>query len=86
MAPLKVFALLFAFAGSVCALVAARYCLQANWGYPPNLAQSVSDLPELHILNVQVSLGKAGKLNTKAAKWTATAAVLGSIGSVVGLF
>jgi hypothetical protein len=86
MTGLKITALFFAVAGLACAIKAAIYWLQASRVYPSDLAQSVSDAPDLHILNVQVSIGKAGAFNAKAAKWTGAAAVLGSISSVIGLF
>jgi Large-conductance mechanosensitive channel, MscL len=44
--------------------------------YPSELQASIGDAPELHILNVQVSIGKAGTLNAKAAIWTGAAAIL----------
>jgi hypothetical protein len=85
MSAIKVVAFLFAVAGLVCAIVAARYWLLASREYPPALAQSIGDAPELHILNVQVSFGKAGALNAKAALWTGAAAVLSAAGSIIGL-
>jgi hypothetical protein len=54
--------------------------------YPSELPQSISDAPELHILNVQVSIGKAGALNAKAAVWTGAATVLSALNSIIGLF
>jgi hypothetical protein len=80
MTALKVTALCFAIAGLACAIKAV-YWLQASREYPLELAQSIGDPPELHIQNVQVSMGKAGALNAKAAIWTGVAAVLGSISS-----
>jgi hypothetical protein len=82
MTALKVTALCFAIAGS-CAIKAV-YWLQAIREYPLELAQSIGDAPELHIQNVQVSMGKAGALNAKAMD--GRAAVLGSISSIIELF
>lgn len=86
MAPTKITAFLFAVAGLVSAIVAARYWLLGSREYPSELQASIGDAPELHILNVQVSIGKAGALNAIAAKWTGAAAVLSALGSIVGLF
>jgi hypothetical protein len=86
MAPTKIVAFLFALAGLVSAIVAARYWFLGSREYPSELPQSMSDAPELHILNVQVSIGKAGTLNAKAAKWTGAAAILSALGSIIGLF
>lgn len=86
MAALKIVAFGFAIAGLACAVVAARYWLHASREYPSELPQSIGDAPELHILNVQVSIGKAGALNAKAAIWTGAAAVLSAASSIIGLF
>ena len=48
--------------------------------------QSIDDVPQMHILSTKVAIGDAGALNAKAAIWTGAAAVLGAIGSVLGLF
>jgi hypothetical protein len=85
-APIRIAAFFFSAAGLVCAIVAARYWLLGSREYPSELPQSVGDAPELHILNVQVSIGKAGALNAKAAKWTGAAAILSALGSIMGLF
>ncbi|MGB7034678.1 MAG: hypothetical protein WBD71_04060 [Xanthobacteraceae bacterium] len=85
MAPTKIIAFLFAVAGLVSAIVAARYWLLGSREYPSDLQASIGDTPELHILNMQVSIGKAGALNVIAAKWTGAAAVLSALGSIVGL-
>jgi hypothetical protein len=86
MAPVKITALLFALAGLASAIVAARYWLLGSREYPPELPQSISDAPELHVLNVQVSIGKAGALNAKAAVWTGAAALLSATSAIIGLF
>ncbi len=86
MALTRIAAFLFALAGLVSAIVAARYWLLGSREYPSELPQSMSDAPELHILNVEVSIGKAGTLNAKAAKWTGAAAILSALGSIIGLF
>jgi hypothetical protein len=86
MAPIKITAFLFALAGLASAIVAARYWLLGSREYPSELVQSADDNPALHILNVQVSIGKAGALNAKAAKWTGAAAILSALGSIIGLF
>jgi hypothetical protein len=86
MAPTKITALLFAVAGLVSAIVAARYWLLGSREYPSELQASIGDAPELHVLNVQVSISKTGALNAIAAKWTGAAAILSALGSIVGLF
>lgn len=86
MVPVKIAAFLFAVAGLVSAIVAARYWLVGSHEYPSELPQSIDDAPALHILNVQVSIGKAGALNARAAKWTGAAAILSALGSILGLF
>jgi hypothetical protein len=86
MVPIRIAAFVFAAAGLVCAIVAARYWLHASHEYPSELPQSIGDAPELHILNVQVTIGKAGALNAKAAVWTGAAAVLSAVSSIIGLF
>jgi hypothetical protein len=86
MAPVKIVAFVFALAGLTSAIVSARYWLQASREYPSELPQSIGDAPELHILNVQVSVGKAGALNAKAARWTGAAAVLSATSAIIGLF
>jgi hypothetical protein len=86
MALTKIIAFLFALAGLANAIVAARYWLHASCEYPSELPQSIGDAPELHILNVQVSMGKAGALNAKAAAWTGAAAILSAASSMIALF
>jgi hypothetical protein len=86
MTPLKIVAFLFAIAGLASAIVAARFWLQASREYPSELPQSISDAPEVHIINVQVSIGKAGALNAKAAVWTGAAAILSALSSMIALF
>jgi hypothetical protein len=82
----KIAAIVFAGAGLSCAIVSAVYWFRASREYPGDLTQSIADAPQLHLMNLQVSFGAAGKLNAKAALWTGAAAVLGAIGSVLGLF
>ena len=82
----KIIALLFAVAGLVCAIAAARYWLLGSRVYPSQLDQSISDAPERYILNTQVSIGNAGTLNATAAKLTGAAAILSALGSIIGLF
>lgn len=84
--PCKIAAIIFAASGLVSAIVAAVYWLRAGREYPPELSQSIGDAPALHILNVQVSVGRAGALNAKAAVWTGAAAVLSAVSSILGLF
>ena len=86
MGPTKITAFLFALAGLVSAIVAARYWLLGSREYPSELPQSIGDAPALHLLNVQVSIGKTGVLNATAAKWRGAAAILSVLGSVIGLF
>lgn len=85
MAYSRIAAFVCAVAGLACAIVAARYWLQASREYPSELPQSMRDAPDLHILNVQVSIGKAGALNAKAAKWTGTAAVFSATSAIIAL-
>jgi len=82
---IKIMAFFFAVAGLACAIVAARYWLLGSREYPSELVQSIGDAPGLHILNVQVSIGRAGALNAKAAIWTGAAAVLSALSSIIAL-
>jgi hypothetical protein len=86
MTPWKLSAAGFAVAGLACAIVAAVYWFRGSREYPPPLAASISDATTLHLMNVQVSFGKAGKLNATAAIWTGVAAVLSASASLLGLF
>jgi hypothetical protein len=86
MAPIRVVAFIFAIGGLACAIMAAKYWLCASREYPSELVQSIDDAPALHILNVQVSIGRAGALNATAAKLTGAAAVLSAVSSIIGLF
>ena len=86
MTPFKIAAVVFAVAGLVCAVVAATYWFRASREYPAQSDVSISDAPELHLLNTKVSIGKAGKLNAKAAIWTGIAAPLSAAASILGLF
>lgn len=50
MTPTKIAAFIFAVAGLVSAIVAARYWLLGSREYPSQLQSSIGDAPELHIL------------------------------------
>jgi hypothetical protein len=78
-----------------CALVAARYWYLSSRPAPAFGEQpvaSISDAPELHILNaqvdvysVQVALAEASQLNKKAAVWSAIAALFGATAAILGI-
>jgi hypothetical protein len=63
---------------------AARLWLQASNVQPHAPSASISDVPELHILTTQTAMWESSKLNARAAKWTAAAAVLGAVASILG--
>lgn len=77
------------------ALIAAGYWYRSSrptpaLNEPP--AASISDVPELHILNaqadvyeVQAALAEASRLNKKAAIWSAIAALLGAAAAILGI-
>ncbi|MBB5053475.1 hypothetical protein HNQ36_003475 [Afipia massiliensis] len=52
---------------------------------PHTAAASISDVPELYILNTQVAFNESSRLNCRAAVWTGLAAVLSAIASVLGV-
>ena len=81
-------------ATAACALVAAGYWYLSSRPAPaisdPPDASS-SDVPELHILNVQVdvygvqaALVEASRFNKKAAIWSAIAALFGAAAAILG--
>jgi hypothetical protein len=87
--------LCFSAATTAAALVAARYWYVSSRPTPdatlPPIA-SVSDNPQARILGTQVDIGKihsslyeAARLNKKAAAWSAVAAFLGALTSVIPL-
>jgi hypothetical protein len=82
-------------ATAICALVAARYWYLSSRpapaiSDPPDA--SISDAPEIHILNAQVdvyavqaALTEASRLNKKAAIWSALAALFGAAAAILGI-
>lgn len=86
----------FSGATAIAALIAALYWYLSSRPAPkpivPPIA-SVSDNPEIHILEAQVgiydihaALLKASQLNAKAAAWSGIAALFGAITSLLGFF
>lgn len=82
-------------ATAVCALVAAAYWYLSSrptpvLNDPPDA--SISDVPELHIMNaqadvygVQAALAEASRLNKRAAVWSAIAALFGAAAAILGI-
>jgi hypothetical protein len=82
-------------ATAVCALIAARYWYLSSRPTPalndlPDA--SISDAPELHIMNaqadvyeVQAALAEASRLNKSAAVWSAIAALFGAAAAILGI-
>jgi hypothetical protein len=77
------------------ALIAAGYWYRSSRPTPalnePPTA-SISDVPELHIMNaqadvyeVQAALAEASRLNKKAAVWSAIAALFGAAAAILGI-
>jgi hypothetical protein len=78
--------IVLAFATLVASLTAAWYWLKSSRveiGTAPSMP-SISDIPEVHILEAQVAIIQSSAINAKAARWTAAAAVLGAVTSVWG--
>jgi hypothetical protein len=77
------------------ALVAAGYWYLSSRPQPSSSdssTASVSDAPELHILGAQVdiysiqaALAESSRLNKCAAVWSALAALLGAVTSILGI-
>mgnify|MGYP001259599976 CR=1 FL=1 len=79
-------ALAFAIAGLISAIVAARYWLRASRMKSPEPTQTfASDVPVFMLMATQHVMIASAKLNAKAAIWTGIAAVLSTLGSVIGL-
>lgn len=82
-------------ATAICALVAALYWYLSSRPAPtfseiPNA--SISDVPELYTMSVQVdiyatrdALLEAAALNKKAAIWSASAAIFGALAAIAGI-
>jgi hypothetical protein len=82
-------------ATAACALIAAGYWYLSSrptpaLNDPPD--SSISDVPELHIMNahvdvygVQAALAEASRLNKKAAVWSAIAALFGAAAAILGI-
>ena len=95
MNPVRIAYILCSTATAACALIAARYWYASSRptpesGDPPKA--SVSDVPELHIMNAQVglyrvqaALAEASRLNKKAAAWSAVAALFGTAAAMMGI-
>jgi hypothetical protein len=85
MTVLRVFAVAFAVLGLAAAIIAARFWWRASRVAIPNSRASISDVPELHIMNTQVAFNESSRLNSIAAIWTGIAAVLSAAAAVVGV-
>ena len=87
--------IVFSLTTGLCALVAARYWYLSSRPAPTltdTPDASIGEAPELHILGTQVDLysiqsvlAEASSLNKKAAAWSAIAALLGAITSLLGI-
>jgi hypothetical protein len=95
MTPLRVAYIICSAATATCALIAARYWYLSSRPTPgisdPPVA-SISDYPELHILNAQsdvygvhAALVEASRLNKRAAIWSAFAAFFGAVPAILGI-
>jgi hypothetical protein len=80
----KSIAIALTLAGFAVAIAAAYHWWKASRVYLPEPVASISDVPELHILNGQVSAALTNNMNARAAFLTGLAAILGTLGSVVG--
>jgi hypothetical protein len=82
-------------ATAICALAAAYFWYLSSRPTPDISATplaSISDVPELHILNAQIdiyavtdALAEASRLNKKAAICSAAAAVFGAAAALLGI-
>jgi len=82
-------------ATAACALIAAGYWYRSSRPTPALTeppAASISDVPQLHIMNaqadvyeVQAALAEASRLNKKAAVWSAVAALFGAAAAILGI-
>ena len=81
----KTAAIILALLGLAAALNAARLWWQASRTPIPALTQSISDAPELHLLNTQVIYNTSSQINARAAVWTGLAAILSALASVLGV-
>jgi len=82
---LKILAIILACIGLAAAIIAAVYWWRASRIAIPPTVVSISDVPELHILGMQVTYNESSRLNSRAAAWTGIAAVLSAIASVLGV-
>ncbi len=82
-------------ATAACALIAAAYWYLSSRPTPPVSdppVASISDVPELHIMNaqsdvyeLQAVLTEVSRLNKKAAVWSAIAALFGAAAAILGI-
>lgn len=81
----KIAAIILAVFGLAAALNAARLWWQASRTPIPELTQSISDVPELHLMNTQVAFNTSSQINARAAIWTGASAILSALASVLGV-
>lgn len=73
-------------AGLICAIIAAAYWWRASRLKSPDPAQTfAARAPEYMLMATQHVMIASAKLNAKAAFWTGAAAILGAVGTVIGL-
>lgn len=82
---MKIAAIILALLGLAAALNAARLWWQASRTPIPVVAQSISDVPELHVMNTQVAFNTSSQINARAAIWTGFSALLSAVASVLGV-
>ena len=82
---LKFAAITLAILGLAAALNAARLWWKASRTSISSSAPSISDVPELHILNARVAFNVSSELNSHAAIWTGLSAVLSAAASMCGV-
>jgi hypothetical protein len=68
------------------AIVAAAYWWKASKMAIQNSNASISDVPELYIMNAQIAFNESSRLNSRAAIWTGAAAILSALSAVSGAF
>lgn len=82
----KISALILALLGLGAALRAAQlWWMAGNVPILPDTAASISDVPEQFTMALQAGTFESARLNQRAAKWTAAAAVLSALGSLCGV-
>jgi hypothetical protein len=82
---LKIAAIALAVLGLAAALNAARLWWKASMVPIPSTTVSISDVPELHLLNTQVAFNTSSQINSRAAIWTGLSALLSATASVLGV-